>query len=161
MIKKSMRFIIIAGVIIAILGLFGYTYSADVSALDNARITIRDIRIQEINLIDPKPHCNLIIFIDISNPSNQDITGLTADFDVFITNNYVGSGSVSKISIPAQSSKEKEVSLTIYFFDVAAAVKDVIINGNFIISIKGYASGDVLFGLITITDQISASKSYP
>jgi hypothetical protein len=157
MIKKFMRTIIIAVIILAILGFLGYTYSADVSALDNARVTIKDIRIQEIGLTS----CELKIYIDISNPSNQDISGLSADFDVFITDTNVGSGSVSRVSIPAQSTKEKGVSLTIVYIDVAEAVIDVIIKGNFDLSIDGYASGDVLFGLIRVTDQISATKSYP
>jgi len=157
MIKKSMRFIIIAAIIIAVLGFLGFTYSVDVTALDNARITIKDIQIQYIGLTS----CKLKIFIDINNPSDRDISGLTSNFDVFITDNYVGSGSVSRVSIPAQSSREKGVSLTIINIYFIGAVKDGIINGNFDVSIKGYASGDVLFGLITVTDHISAMKSYP
>ena len=157
MIKKSMRFIIIGAIIIVILGFLGYTYSADVTALDNARITIKDIQIQDIGLTS----CKLKIFIDISNPSDRDISGLKADFDVFIADVYIGSGSVSRVSIPAQSSREKGVSLTIFYINVGEAIKDGIIKGNFDVSIKGYASGDVLFGLITVTDQVSAMKSYP
>ena len=157
MIKISVRIIIIVAIILAILGFLGYTYSADVAALDNARITIKDIQIQDIGFTS----CKLKIFIDISNPTDRDISGLTSDFDVFLADVYVGSGSVSRVSIPAQSSREKGVSITIIYINFAEAVKDAIINGKFDVSIKGYASGDVLFGLITVTDRINAMKSYP
>ena len=152
-----MRIIIIAVIILVILGFLGYLYSADVATLDNARVTIKDIRIQEIGLTS----CKLKIFIDIYNPSDRDISGLKADFDVFIAGTDVGSGSVSRVSIPAQSSQEKGVSLTINYKGLAEAVIDGITKGNFNLSIKGYASGDVFFGLITVTDQISATKAYP
>lgn len=157
MIKKYMKPILIGIIILIVLGFLGYIYSADVAALDNARVTIEDIRIQEIGLTS----CKLEIFIQITNPSDRDISGLTADFDVFISDTNVGSGSVSRVSIPAQSSREKGVYLTIIYIDVAMAVIDVIKEGNFDLSIEGYASGDIFFGLITITDKICATKSYP
>ena len=157
MIKKFIRIILTVGILLIILGFLGYTYTSDVAALDNAKVTIKDIHIQEIGLTS----CELTIYIDISNPSDRDISGLTADFDVFISDTAVGRGSVSRVSIPAQSSREKGVLLTIVYFGLAKAVIEGITKGNFDLSIKGYASGDVFFGLITITDKISATKTYP
>jgi len=157
MIKKIIIIGAIAAIILLILGFLGFIYAADVAALDNAKISIKDVRVQEIGLTS----CKLKIFIDITNPSDRDISGLIADFDVFITDTYVGSGSVSRVSIPAHSSREKGVTITIFYANVAEAIIDAIIDGYFDLSIKGYASGDVFFGLITVTDQISASTTYP
>lgn len=157
MVKKIIIIGAIAAIILLILGFLGFTYAADVAALDNAKVSIEDIRIQEIGFTSLK----LKIFISVTNPSDRDISGLTADFDVFVSDTYVGSGSVSRFSIPAHSSREKGVTITILYSNVAQAVIDAIKMGFFDLSIKGDASGDVLFGLITVTDKIFASQSYP
>ena len=157
MIKKNFIIIILTVIILIILGFLGFTYTADVAALDNAKVSIKDIRFQEIGLTS----CKLKIFIEISNPSDRYISGLTADFEVFINENYVGSGSVSRISIPAQSNREKGVTITIFYTNAAEAVIDGIQKGYFDLSINGDASGDVLFGLITVTNQIYAVQTYP
>ena len=48
MIKKFIRISLIIVIILIILGFLGYTYTSDVAALDNAKVTIKEIRIQEI-----------------------------------------------------------------------------------------------------------------
>jgi LEA14-like dessication related protein len=157
MIKKSRKIIIVIGIILAISGFLGYTYYADATTLNNAEVTIENIHLQELSLT----YCKLKIYIDISNPTNRDISGLTAVFNIYIADNYVGSGSFSKVSIPAQSNREKDVTITIYYAKVAVAVVDGIKRGNFDLTIKGEASGDVLFDLITVSKQFKATKVYP
>ena len=154
--KKEIITITIIAIILVISGFLGFTYYSDVTTLYNAEITINDIQIQELGL----SFCKLKIIIDISNPSGKDISELTANFNIKISNNFVGKGSVSKISIPSKSSKEKEVIVTIYYANVAAAVVNGIADGNFDLTLVGEASGKVLFGLITVTDRFRTTKSY-
>ena len=156
--KKKIRQIIIGITIILVISMFlCYTYYADVTTLYDAELSIEDIRLQELSLT----YCKLKIYIDISNPTDRDISDLTAMFDIFIADNYVGLGSLSKVSIPAQSKIEKDVAITIYYSNVAFSVVDGIKSGNFDLTISGEARGNILFGLITVSDEFKATKEYP
>jgi hypothetical protein len=157
MIKKIMPIIVVVSIILGISLFFSYTYHADIATLYSAEISIEDITIQELTLT----YCTLTIYIDISNPTDRDISGLTATFDVFIADNYVGLGSVSEVSIPAQSNRLKDVIVTIYYSNVVFSVVDGLQSGNFDVTVKGSASGNVLFGLITVSDEFEATKEYP
>ena len=157
MIKKIRQIIIVITIILIISLFLGYTYYADVTTLYNAELSIEDIRLQELSLT----YCKLTIYIDISNPTDRYISGLTAMFDIFIADNYVGLGSFSKVSIPAQSNKEKGVAITIYYSNVAFSVVDGIKNRNFDLTVKGEVRGNVLFGLITVSDEFKATQEYP
>ena len=155
---KRLRLFIIAIILIFFIPLILInTYFADVEALDRTEVTIKDIKLQELSFT----YCKLKIFINFYNPSNQDVSDLKATFNVYVTENYVGLGSLSKVSIPAKTNEEKDLTITIYYANVAAAVADGIKKGNFDVSIKGKASGNVLFGLITVTDNFEATKPYP
>lgn len=157
MIKKSRKIIIVIAMILTISGFLGYTYYADITTLYNTKVTIKDIHLQELSFT----YCKLKIYIDISNPTDRDISGLSAVFDIYIADNYVGLGSFEKASIPAQSNKEKDVTIIIYYANVAVAVVDGIKKGDFDLTIKGEASGKVLFGLITVSEQFKATQTYP
>ncbi|KYK25815.1 hypothetical protein AYK20_03950 [Thermoplasmatales archaeon SG8-52-1] len=155
---KKFRIQLITILIILIIPIFLiYSYYADVEALDSTKVTINDIRLLEIGLTS----CDLKIYITFYNPSGRDISELTAVFDIYIANNYVGKGSLSKVSISPQSSAVKDTTVTIYYANVAAAVVDGIKKGNFDLAIKGTASGNVLFGFLTVSDKFEATKPYP
>jgi hypothetical protein len=157
MIKKFKIFMIII-IFISIIPIFlGYIYYADIVALEGTEVTLKDINIQEIGLT----YCDLKIFISFNNPSDRDISGLSAVFDIYIADKYVGKGSLSKLYIPAQSSLEKESTVTIYYANVAVAVVDGLKKGNFDLTIKGIASGNVLFGFIKVSDNFESTQPYP
>ena len=158
MMIKKFRIILISIIIIFIIPLgLCYTYYADVGALDKTNVTIKDIRLQEIGLT----YCELKIYINFYNPSDRDVNGLSAVFDIYIADNYIGKGSLSKVSISSKSSVEKDTTVTIYYANVATAVVDGIKKGNFDLTIKGTASGNILFGILTISEKFEATKPYP
>lgn len=157
MIKKFKIILIIIILILIIPVFLFYSYYADVVALDSIKVTIKDIRLFGISLT----YCELTIYINFYNPSNRDVSGLTAVFDIYIADNYIGKGSLSRVSIPANSNLEKDTTVTIYYANVAVAVVDGIKKGNFDLTIKGTASGNVLFNLLTISDKFEATKPYP
>lgn len=157
MIKKFKIILIIIILILIIPVFLFYSYYADVAALDSTKVTIKDIRLFDISLT----YCELTIFINFHNPSSRDVSGLTAVFDIYIADNYIGKGSLSRVSIPAKSNLEKETTVTIYYANVAVAVFDGIKKSNFDLTIEGTASGNVLFGLLKVSDKFEATKPYP
>ena len=103
------KIIMVIAICVILSGFLSYQYVTDVTALNSVEVTIDDIKLQELRLT----YCKLKLSFDIYNPTHQDISGLSAVFDVFIAGNYVGSGSFPKSSLPAQSNSKKYVTLTI------------------------------------------------
>ena len=157
MIKNNVRIAVITVLIAAISGFLGYTYYVDVNALSNTEVTINDISLQELHLT----YCKLKLSININNFADRDITDISAKFDINVANNYVGSGSFSRISIPAKSIREKDAGITIYYANVASAVVEGIKKGNFDVTIVGEIKANVLFNLITVSKEFKASQTYP
>ena len=154
--KKIIKIITTIVVVVVFSSFLIYTYYADASSLNNINVTIENINIQQLGL----SYCNLKIRINISNPNNREISNLVASFNIYITENYIGEGNLSKISIPSLSYKQKDVIITIYYSEVATAVVEGIKKGEFTLSAKGTISGNVLFDLMTISQQFEASKAY-
>jgi len=154
---KNIKKILIALIVIMVISCFFiYTYLADASALSNIIVDVENINIQQIGL----SYCDLKIIVSLSNPTDRDTSNLKASFDIYIAGNYIGDGSLSDVSISALSNTQKEVFVTIYYSEVASAVVDGIKKGDFTLSIEGDVSGTVLFGLIRVSEQIEASKTY-
>jgi hypothetical protein len=143
--------------LILIFGFFSYTFYSDIDAISKIKISINDIKIEEIGLSSSK----LKLIIDISNPSDRDITDLKANFKILISDNHIGDGAVSKMNIPSKSSKIKEVLVTIYYSNVAVGVINSIKNMNFKLSIKGTADVKIFFELIKFSEKFQTSQSYP
>jgi len=152
----KIRILIVVTIVIFISGFLVIRYTTDVSALEKVNITIENINIQELHLT----YCKLKLKVNISNPTNEYISGLFAEFDISIASTYVGNGSVPIVSIPAQSQTKRDVILTIYYADVGNAVIDGIQTGNFDLTIHGEAKGNVLFNLITVSKSFTASYSH-
>ncbi len=155
--ERKTKIISVVIILLIFSGFFSYQYVADTVALNNVEVTVESITLQELRL----SYCKLKLSVDIYNPSHQDISEVSAVFDVFIAGNYVGSGSFPKSFLPAQSNSEKDVTLTIYYTDVANAVIDGIQNRNFDLTIKGEAKGKVVFNLFTVSKGFVSTYSYP
>ncbi|MCK4415514.1 MAG: hypothetical protein KAU84_00020 [Thermoplasmatales archaeon] len=152
----KIRILIVVTIVIFISGFLVIRYTTDVSALEKVNITIENINIQELNLT----YCKLKLKVNISNPTNEYISRLFAEFDISIASTYVGNGSVPTVSIPAQSQIKRDVILTIYYADVGNAVIDGIQTGNFDLTTHGEAKGNVLFNLLTVSKSFTASYSH-
>ena len=156
MIKKKYVAIIIT-IIFIFSSLLGGLYITDASSLDKVEVTVVGITLEELRLT----YCKFTLSIDIYNPAHQDISEVYALFDVSIAGNYVCNGIFPKSFLPAKSNIEKEVTLTIYYADVAIAVIDGIQNRNFDLTIEGEAKGKVLFNLFTVSKNFVSTYSYP
>jgi hypothetical protein len=157
------KLIISAIVILIILSIsvfLWFSYNADVEALSNIKVSLDDISLKDINLTSFKLKLN----VNISNPTNQDISSLSSNFDIFIAENFVGKGDFSKVSIPKKSHSDKDIIVIVYYSGLAEAVvdiiKNVIINEEFDLTIKGDISGSALFGLTSISKSFITTKTY-
>ena len=142
-------------------GFLVYIYYADVEAMSNIKVTINDVDIKDVVI---PTSFKLKLDANIYNPTDQDISGLSSTFDIYIEDNYVGEGDFSNVFISAYDQIEKDVSVTIYYSGLADAsvdvIKNVITDGNFDLTIVGNINGNVLFDLITFSQEFETTHTY-
>jgi len=157
---KNVIAAIILAIILAVSGFLGYIYYADVAAMSSIEVTINDVDITDVKFTSFK----LKLDANIYNPTDQDISGLSSTFDIYIEDNYVGEGDFSNVFISAHAQSEKDVSVTIYYSGLADAsvdvIKNIITEGNFDLTISGNINGNVLFGLITFSQEFETTHTY-
>ena len=137
----------------------GYTYFADADAIQKIYADV-----DTIDQINPKITKATIIFtLNITNPTTRDITDLSSTFDIFIQDNYVGTGSFSNFNIPAQTNKFKQVSITVSYGGIADSAVDIFTNWvsgqDTTLTIEGTMTASVLFGLTTASHSYTASST--
>ena len=155
--KLKPRLFIIIVIVLLMSGFFLYKYIADISALEKIDITVDSIQMKELQL----KYCKLKLNINILNPTNEDISELSAEFNIFIANMKVGNGSFSAVTIPANDQVKRVIIIESYYADVGNAVIETIQRGTFELTINGIAKGNILFNLIFITKQFNSSYSFP
>jgi len=160
MTEKNVIAAIILAIILSVSVFLGYIYYADVAAIHSIEVTINDVYITDVKFTSFK----LKLDANIYNPADQDISGLSSTFDIYIEDNYVGEGGFSNVFITAHNQSEKDVSITTYYSGLADAVADVIKNvikeGNFDLTIRGNINGNALFGLITFSQKFETTHTY-
>ena len=157
-VKKKIWTVVAVILIILTMGFFAlsYAYYADVTALEKMEFIVNDVSFPELGF----NYCKLKFILNISNPTNYRISSLSISFTIYLANNSIGDGSMEDISIHAHSSIEKDMVITIYYMDVVEGVIDAIRNGNFLLTIKGTSTADVLFGLTTASRNFEISYTY-
>jgi LEA14-like dessication related protein len=129
---------------------------ADAAAINELKIHVEDVRLADIGLTS----CDLLVTINFTNPTSRDLSIVSATFDVFVADSYVGNSSLLQLSIPNKSSREHVISLTLLYSDIAHAVIEGIKNKNFDIYISGEAQGYVFYELFIVSVPFSASSTY-
>ncbi len=160
MTEKNVIAAIILAIILSVSGFLGYIYFADVAAMSSIEVTINDVDITDVKFTSFT--FKLKLDANIYNPTDQDISGLSSTFDIYIEDNYIGEGGFSNVFIPAHAQSEKDVSITISGLAVAAVdvIKNVITEGKFDLNISGNINGNVLFGLITFSQEFETTHTY-
>ena len=95
---------------------------ADAAAINELTIHAEDVRLTDIGLTS----CDLLVTVNFTNPTGRDLSIVSARFDVFVADSYVGNSSLQHLSIPSKSSKEHDISLTLLYSDIAHAVLKVL-----------------------------------
>jgi hypothetical protein len=154
--KKIKILLTILIVFFVLLFILVFRYTATSDALANAKVTVERITFQELRVT----YCKLSVYSNISNPAAQDVSDLTATFDVYIAGTYVGNGSFPKTFIRANSFEHQEVIVTIYYANMANAVIDAIQDQQFVLSMKGQLHGNTFFNLVPISTPFTATYTH-
>ncbi len=155
--NRNISFIIVGILLISIF--LAYTYYADADALQNVYAEI-----EGIDQINAKITSATITFnLNITNPSNRNINQLSSTFDIYIENNFVGTGSFSDHDISAQTSNLKQVQINVNYGGLADSsidiLKNLVAGQDSQIEIKGTITASVLFGLTTTSHEFIATSS--
>lgn len=155
MVKKK-PLIIIGIVVVILLSIFMVQFFTEASAATKVQIRIVDVQLTDIGLTS----CDLVVTVNLTNPTNQKLDIRFARFDVFVAGSYVGNSSVSELSLPRISSREKIIPLTLLYSDIAWAVLQGIRNRNFDLIVRGDVEARVFYGLWIVTVPFSISSTY-
>jgi hypothetical protein len=159
--KEIIATILIIIISISFLSFIFINYKSDVEAINNINVILRDVDIFDMKITSFK----LKMDVEINNPSNREIIELSSDFEIFIEKNYIGEGNFSDVNIQKNSSIYKDIFITIYYSGLAEAAVKIINNlideGEFKLTIEGSIYAKALFGMSTIKQNFTASKSYP
>jgi hypothetical protein len=154
--KKKLVVLLVIILAIIILIFLTLKYVNEISAISKLQLTIKGIQIQELKATYTK----LKLDIEITNPTNEGISQLSTYYNIFIADTIVGEGSIPITYIFAQSTKETSTTFIIYYANVTNAVIDAITNKNFNLTIDGILHAKVLFSIVRISHEFSASYSY-
>ena len=158
--KKINTYLFLTGfIIILLLAFFAYTFVADSQAIHQVYVEIDDI-----SEISPKITSATIKFtINVTNPTTRTINDLSSTFDIFIDENYIGSGSFDQLSIPKQSNIFHPVTVKVYYDGLADSVVDIIKNWvndeDTKLIIKGTMESSIVFGLTTTSFSYTATST--
>lgn len=160
MIQKSYQIASLITLAILFPSLFlGYTYFADADAIQNIYA-----KVETMDQINPKITKATITFtLNITNPTTRDINDLSSTFDIYIKENYIGTGSFSNFSIPGQTNRFKQVTITVNYGGLADSaigiIKNWVSNQGLTLRIEGTMKASVLFGLTTISHKYTATTA--
>lgn len=159
MIQKTYQLASLITLAILIPSLFlGYTYFADAQSIEQVYA-----QVETIDQINPKfTKADITFTLNITNPTSRDITDLSSTFDIYIEQNYIGTGSFANFSIPSQTNKFKQVTITGNYGGLADSAVDIIKNWvsgqDSTLRIEGTMTASVLFGLTTASHEYTATS---
>jgi len=144
-------------VVVILLGFFVLQYLVDAASMNDFKITIEHVNVARLGVTS----CDIIVTVNFTNPTSQDLRIASAIFDVYIADSYVGHNNVSSFIIPKRSSTEQQISLTVLYTNLAHAVLEGLLNNNFEINVKGEAQGYIFYGLFktTVPFRLSSTQS--
>jgi LEA14-like dessication related protein len=154
---KKQRIVIILGLIVVILlGFFVLQYLADATAMNNFKITIKQVNVTHIGITS----CYVIVTVNFTNPTSYDLPISSATMDVYIADSYVGHSDVSAFTIPKRSITEQQISLTVLYANLAHAVLQGLLNNSFQVNVIGSAQGYIFYGLFKTTVPFRLSSTH-
>lgn len=164
MISKTYQLTTIFIIIILLTFFFGYTYYADAQAIQQMRAEVYSFNPDSnIDLDLSKRTLELNFTLNITNPSSRDIRDISSTFKIYIEENFIGKGSFSNLSIKANSSELKEITVSFdlkgFAYSFIDKIANVLKNEYTIISIEGSMTASVLFGLTTASHEYTATSS--
>ncbi len=143
--------------LILFLSFMGFTYYADAAAVSKVRVRVENIDLVNIYSNGVK----LGFTVRFVNPTNREINDLSSDFDIYIDDVKIGSGSFSDMDIGSNDDTSEQMTVLVTYLGLAQSAVNVI--KNFIygektgFSIQGVVTADILFGLTKISSKFVAT----
>ncbi len=161
--KRWMAAAAIAAVVVAAGAAAGFVYYRDVSAIRDIDVTVTDASLPDDFLAEVVRHQSLTVTIhmQLRNPAGHDISDMATAFDIYIGDTRVGDGRFSGVDVPAHSSVNKTMDVTLSLADVTSGIIDAVKGQRFTITLDGQVSGAVLFGLATFRQPFTAGYTFP
>ena len=116
-------------------------------ALENIQISFDGVNVKDIGFSG----ATLDLVFRMYNPNDITATLDRADYDLFLNDNYVGTGQIfQRVDIPAFSSRTVHSEFNLSFGGVAQSLVSALIEGKTTWRVSGTAYYDTLLGTINV-----------
>jgi LEA14-like dessication related protein len=140
-------------VVVILIGFFTLQYLVDAAAMNDFKVTIKQVNVTHIGVTA----CDVLVTVNFTNPTSQDLPIESASMDVYAADSYIGHSDVSAFTIPRHATAEKQIFLTVLYVDLAHAVLEGLLNNNYVINVTGTAQGYIFYGLVKTTIPFTLS----
>lgn len=146
--------------VISVIGFAGYVIQCEKLAAESLEISLEDVAVTRVGVTS----CDIALRLRFYNPTDHDAPPLSAEYDVYIGDEWVGHGTLSEIRVPAHASMQTDTTITLEYSEVSQAVVQALVWGVFAgegvdVTIKGVVHARVLFGLIPISVPFETTYS--
>lgn len=145
--------VIVGLIIILLLGYGGYTIYTDREAMNGISTEIVGVSLP--NMSENK--VTLPIQIELQNKSAYDSPYFHTEYDIYIGEEKIGEGTVTKTSVKAGETKKVNYEIIIDSEDATSAIWNSILTGNFTIVFKGEMKAGLFFGLVPVSQSFETS----
>lgn len=121
-------------------------------ALENVEISLYDINLNDVGFSGISLH----LVLDMYNPNDVTATLDRADFDVWVNENFVGTGHIEdRVDIPSQTIRKATTDFDANFYGTLKSGLSAILEKQIRLKISGEAHYDTILGTLDIPFTVS------
>jgi len=139
--------VIVLVVIVSLLGYGVYYAYTEYEALRSLEFEVYDVDVSRFRLTDADVEVNLRFY----NPTGRDTPLFQGEFDVYLSNRYIGHGKIPEMGVPSGFSKTQNITFTIIYANATKAIFDALRSGSFNLTAHGTIQAKILFGAIPVS----------
>ena len=145
---------ILVAIVLCISGFAAYRAYGEHEALSKLESELYDVRVASLRLTSADIELKLMFH----NPTAYDTPPFWVEFDVYLSEGYIGNGSIPETRVPASSSVNRTMTLTVKYVDVAKTIIDAIGKDSFDLTVRGTTHARVLLGTIPVSFAFEESR---
>jgi len=135
--------VLVIGIILLAAGI--YLYGEYMAAL-NVKVGIAGVGAQDVGLTS----ATILLKVNFTNPSSYSFPSFSSNFTLYLGNYFVGNGSISNVSIQANSSSIHTVYFPFNYSTAAASAVKALVQGQYNATVTGTVHAQLLSGIIPV-----------
>ncbi len=137
----------LAILVICLLVYGAYDVYSEYKAIRSLEFEIYDVDVSRFGLMS----ADIRVILRFYNPTDHDTPLFQAEFDVYLSNGYIGHGKIPETKVLSSSSRARNITFTISYVNATKSVVDALRNRSFNLTARGNIHARILFGTIPVS----------